>query len=232
MTTTRRRVFRLLAAGALMPVATGYPAHAQSAEAWYRLEGDDGRPLANMRLPVELTLELEELRGIIWLGAESRAQEAVELYDYNCPYCRRAAADLPALLKEVPGLRLGLLNNPILSPQSAQAAKVEIAVLKLKGAAAAYDFHRRLFARRGTIDGRKALDTAQAMGLDRGSVEANADSEDVRAALRDQMRLAASLGAAATPSYVIAGAGLYGYPGPQSLRRILTAVEQCGEVSC
>jgi protein-disulfide isomerase len=231
MKMTRRRILGA-AAATLTGAAFGKAAHAQSAEAWYPLKDDKGRPVANMRLPVELTLELEELPGIVWIGAESRAQEIVELYDYNCPYCRRAAADLPALLKDVPGLRLGLLNNPILSPQSAQAAKVEMAVLKLKGPDAAYDFHRRLFSRRGAIDGPKALDTAKAIGLDRALVETASDGEDIRAALRDQMRLAASLGAAATPSYVVAGAGLYGYPGPQSLRRILSAVEQCGEVSC
>ena len=165
MTMTRRRV--LIAATAAMGTGLGRAARAQSADGWYSLEGDDGRPIANMRLPVELTMELEELPGVIWTGARSRAQEVVELYDYNCPYCRKAAADLPALLEDTPGLRLGLLNNPILSPQSAQAAKVEIAVLKLRGPAAAYAFHRALFARRGVIDGPKALDAAQAMGLDR-----------------------------------------------------------------
>ena len=46
------------------------------------------------------------------------------------------------------------------------------------------------------------------------------------------MRLAASLGASATPSFVVAGAGLFGYPGPRALRRILSSVEQCGEVTC
>ncbi len=233
MMVTRRRALGVLAAAGLVAGAGQRPgARAQGSDAWYDIEGDDGKPVANMRLPVELTMELDALPGIIWVGSPSRAKEFVELYDYNCPYCRRAATDLPALLKDVPDLRLGLLNNPILSPMSAQAAKVELALLKLEGPATAYDFHRRLFARRGAIDGPKALETAQAMGLNRASIESTADGPDVGAALKDQMRLAASLGAAATPSYVIAGAGLFGYPGPRSLRRILGAVEECGEVTC
>jgi protein-disulfide isomerase len=230
--TFTRRAFLATAAGAVAALRSVGEARAQGAEAWYPLTGDDGRTVANMRLPVELTMELDELPGIVWIGSESRAKALVELYDFNCPYCRKAAADLPALLEDVPDLRLGLLNNPILSPQSAQAAKVEMALLKLEGPQAAYAFHRRLFARRGTADGPKALDTAKAMGFDRAKVEEAADGEDIRAALGEQMRLAASLGAAATPSYVIAGAGLYGYPGPKSLRRVLAAVERCGEVAC
>jgi protein-disulfide isomerase len=230
MTMTRRRVLGAMAAGTAVLAGGGRRAAAQ--ESWYPVQGDDGKPVANMRLPVELTQDLDHLPGIIWIGASSRANTLVELYDYNCPYCRRAAQDLPALLKDVPDLRLGLLNNPILSPQSAAAAKVELALLKTRGPAAAYDFHRRLFQRRGLIDGSKALEVAEAVGVARTSLEAEADGPLVEAALKAQMRLARSLGASATPSYVVAGAGVFGYPGPKALRLLLAASQECGAIAC
>jgi protein-disulfide isomerase len=50
--------------------------------------------------------------------------------------------------------------------------------------------------------------------------------------LSTQMRLAASLGFTATPSFLIAGAGVLGYPGPKALGRILDAVRRCDRIAC
>ncbi|HEX2726071.1 MAG TPA: DsbA family protein [Beijerinckiaceae bacterium] len=185
-----------------------------------------------MRLPVEVTSELDDLVGVIWTGADSHVLTVVEFFDYNCPHCRRAMPDLHALLQEMRDLRVGLVNNPILSADSAQAAQVELAVLRLGGPGPAYEFHRRLFGRRGVIGRDKALDVAAELGAPMTDVERLADAPDIRSASSDQMRLAASLGMAATPSFLIAGAGLLGYPGPLSLARIINSVRHCAQIAC
>lgn len=231
MTFDRRRIIQGAALMLLAP-SSFTAAQAQSGEGWYPLKGDDGKPVANARLPVELTGEIEGLPGVIWVGSKSSAVTLYEFYDYNCPYCRVASKDLHALVKKRPELRLGLINNAILSLGSMQAAKVELALLLLKGPAVAYEFHRRLFAMPGTNDGARALKVAEDLGVPRRQIEPAADSEKVGGMLREQIQLAANLGLAATPSFVAGGVGVLGYPGPKTIGGIVAAIDQCGEVVC
>jgi len=95
MTFDRRRIIQATALMLLAPSSLT-AAQAQSGEGWHPLKGDDGKPVANTRLPVELTGEIEHLPGVIWVGSKSTAVTLYKFYDYNCPYCRVAAKDLAA----------------------------------------------------------------------------------------------------------------------------------------
>ncbi|MFC4173252.1 DsbA family protein [Microvirga sp. GCM10011540] len=227
----RRRIIQGAALALLAPSSFN-AARAQSGEGWHPLTGDDGKPVPNARLPVELTNEIEHLPGLIWVGSKSTAVTLYEFFDYNCPYCRVAVKDLNLLVKKRPELRLGLINNAVLSLGSMQAAKVELALSLLKGPAVAYQFHQRLFAMPGTNDGTRALKVAEDLGVSRREIEPVADSEKVGEMLREQIQLAASLGLAATPSFVAGGVGVLGYPGPRTIGRIVAALDKCGEVVC
>jgi protein-disulfide isomerase len=227
----RRRIIQGSAL-TLLAAPSFTPARAQSGEGWHPLKGDDGKPVPNTRLPVELTGEIDYLPGVVWVGSKSTAVTLYEFYDYNCPYCRVAAKDLHALVKTRSELRLGLVNNAILSLGSVQAAKVELALLLLKGPAVAYEFHQRLFAMPGTNDGQRALKLVEDLGVPRRQIEPAADSEKVGGMLREQTSLAANLGLAATPSFVAGGAGVLGYPGPKTIGGIVTSVDKCGEIAC
>jgi protein-disulfide isomerase len=229
MSIGRRDVLGVLAAAV---AGLGAAAARAQGDPWFPITGDDGKLVANMRLPVELTSEIETLPGVVWTGSATPGVTLIEFFDYNCPYCRKAAPDIHALVRDTPDLRVGLVNNPILSPRSADAAKVELALLKLNGPSATYEFHRRLFERRGTIDGPKALEVVAAVGAPRAELERAAAGEEVRAALDEQMRLAASLGFSATPSFMIAGAGVFGYPGSEALKQMLASVNQCDQIAC
>lgn len=232
MTVNRRgAVLGLLAAGGLWRLGIA-PARAQATDQWFDITGDDGQPVSNMRLPVELTSEIEELAGAVWVGSRATGLTLVEFFDYNCPFCRRAAKDIHGLMQRYPDLRIGLVNNPILSPRSKEAARIELALLTLRGPEAAYDFHQKLFARRGTIDGTRALEVAGELDVPGEELEARAQGPEVAMMLETQMTLAASLGFSATPSFSVAGAGLFGYPGAKTLDRVIDSVEQCGEVRC
>lgn len=229
--TTRRTLIRGAAFGLVALSQLPGVARAQS-DGWFDIAGDDGKPMANTRLPVELTSEIEALPGVIWIGASSRAVTLYEFYDYNCPYCRVAATDLHKLVSARPELRVGLVNNAILSPGSVQAARVEAALLSLKGPQPAYELHRRLFARPGRRDGLQALALAEELGASRREVEALAGSDGIGKMVSAQRDLAANLGLAATPSFVAGAAGLLGYPGPKTLDRIISALDECGEAIC
>jgi protein-disulfide isomerase len=115
---------------------------------------------------------------------------------------------------------------------SMQAAKVQQAVLRLYGPGKAYAFHLKLYEARGAISGTTALAVAQAMGLDAKKVEESADSETVGQAVLRQTRLAESLGLAMTPSFIVAGTAILGWPGPRSLSEIVKNARACDQIVC
>ena len=227
-----RRLLLAAATAALASAARAAGTEGSAANQWFRVESDEGRPVPNLRAPAELVEEIEDLKGAIWAGPQSAAVQLVEFYDYNCPWCRAASAAREDLRRSRTDLRVGLVNNPILSVASAQAAKVDLAVLQQHGAAASHAFHDKLFSLPGRIDGPRALEAAAALGHDRAEIEKLADSPATSAMLRQQLRLAASLGMNTTPAYVVGGAVVLGYPGPKSLARIVENAASCGSIAC
>jgi protein-disulfide isomerase len=234
MDLSRRTIIGLAGATLLGTTGLAPRARAQSAaNQWYEVTGDDGHPVPNQRAPIELTSELDDMPGVIWGGGgSSPAVTLVEFYDYNCPWCHQTATVLMELMAANPDLRVGLVNNAILSPTSAQAAKVALAVLKIRGAKATHALHQALYALTGRVDGNRALDVAATLGADRAEIERVADSAETGAILKRQMGLAASLGLVATPSFIVGGAAVLGYPGPKALARIVADTRRCGTVAC
>lgn len=221
----------LLAAGATLGVGLGR-ASAQSYGQRVAVTGDDGKAVANSILPGEITGQIPALRGITYVGPRDAGTTLYEFFDFNCPYCRKAAADVVALHDSDAELRIGLVHNPILSPQSAQAAKVMLAVQRRLGSDAAWHFYQTLLAKPGRIDGPGALSAAAALGIPQAAVEEIADSEEVRAALKSQMRMAADLGLYATPSYVLGNSGILGHPGARAMAKMITSVRRCDRLAC
>ncbi|MFI5012440.1 MAG: DsbA family protein [Hyphomicrobiales bacterium] len=224
----RRYLLRTFSAAFLLPFA-GAQTKADDAFV-YPLKDDGGAPLPNYRLPSQLSTD--DLPGVLWTGSEAPDVTVVEFFDYNCPYCRKAVKEIDALVEHDRDFRLGLVNNSILSPGSAQAAKVLLAVEKLKGPKVAYGFHLRLLGKHGPVDGTVALQLAAEIGLDRKLVESTGDSQAIGAVLHEQNTLAASLGFAATPSFMIDGIGILGYPGVKTMSRIVAAVRRCDRIMC
>ena len=227
MLMSRRRV---LAASAGLVLAS--PALAQSYGQRVSVTGDDGRAVANSVLPGEITGQIPNLRGVTYAGPPDAPTTLYEFFDFNCPFCRKAAADVVALHDSDPGLRVGLVENPILSPESAQAAKVMLAIQRKLGSAAAFKFYQTLLAKPGRIDGLGALAVAATFGVDRAEIEEIADSDEVRLALKSHMRMAADLGLYATPSYVLGNAGILGHPGAKSLARMIGSTRHCDRLAC
>ncbi len=222
----RRRLLSFLAAlGAGIPAA-----RAQGHGQLYALSSDDGGLLPNYRVPP--SLDPATLRGVIEVGAENPDLTIYEFFDYRCPWCRAATAELDTLLAAMPTVRLALVNNAILSPDSLAAAKVQQSVLKWHGDAAAYALHRALFASRAPADEAMALEAAGGLGFDVEQLRAEVREPKVGDVVARQMRLAADLGLTATPSFVIDGTAVLGWPGPASLRKMVESVGACDKLSC
>jgi len=74
----------------------------------------------------ELKSAIYEEPGHIVLGNPNGDVTLVEMFDYNCGYCRQALPDLATLLDEDPNLRVILKEFPILSQGSVEAARVAV----------------------------------------------------------------------------------------------------------
>jgi protein-disulfide isomerase len=232
MPLTRRRLLAATAGLAVAGPALARPAFAQSYGQRFAIIGDDGKAVANSVLPGEITGQIPALRGVTYAGPKDGETTLYEFYDFNCPWCRKAAADMAALHDSDPHLRIGFVQNPILSPESAQAAKVMLAVQRKLGSAAAYEFYHKLLSRPGRIDGLGALAVAASLGIDRAEAEEIADSDEVRLALKSHMRMAADLGLYAAPSYVLGNGGILGHPGAKALARMIASTRQCDRLAC
>ncbi|NBV94664.1 MAG: hypothetical protein EBT19_04550 [Methylocystaceae bacterium] len=209
---------------------------ARSAFSWssdlqrFKLTSDDGQTIQNFRIPSEL--DPATVPGLIWSGRKDADVILFEFFDYNCSFCHQAAKELNKVLSTDPGVRLGLINNPILSLGSMQAAKVQQAVLRIYGPRAAYNFHSALFNQRGQKDGTLALDAALAAGLNRDRIEETADSTIIADVISRQIKLAENLGMSLTPSFILAGTGALGWMGINSLKEMIISARKCDQVSC
>jgi protein-disulfide isomerase len=201
-----------------------------ASEADYPLVGDEGQRLPNHT--VRLLGPIDRLPGVVVVGNPKGRETLTEFYDLNCPFCRLAAVDLGEMLKHDQELRLVLVPYPILGIPSIGAARVELAVAKLGTPEQFYEFHRKIYAQRGTTDGPRALDVAAGLGLNKQNLLALADSEQITGTMKNLVNLGTSLGLEATPSFVAGNLAILGYPGPRALQAMVSAVGACGKAVC
>lgn len=196
----------------------------------YPLLNDDGQRLPNHS--VKLAAPIDTLPGVVVAANPTGTTTLVEFYDLNCPYCRIASADIADMVGVDPQLRLVLVPFPVLGVASIAASRVELAVAKLGTPQQFYDFHQKIYARRGVTDGLQALEVARGLGFDVQALTKLGDSDEITAIMKAHVALGNSLGLAATPSFVIDGVAVLGYPGRDGLQKIVDAARRCGKIVC
>ena len=233
MPLSRRHLLAAAAASGLGLAGTAYGIrYARRHRRDVAIDGDDGRALITMRLSGAALARLAHLPGVTATGPAEGGIAVYEFSDYNCPECRVAALDLAAFARAEPSVRIVLVNNPIVSVPTVQAARVAIAVQRAHGSEAGFALYERLFSGRGRVDGLKALEAAAALGLPREALERDMVGEAVGQDLRRQMQAATDLGLYATPSYVVGEIGVIGHPGPKTLAGMVAALRSCSQVVC
>jgi protein-disulfide isomerase len=209
------------------------PELAQAQGARYPLKADDGTLIQNSRIGPGVVREAEKLPGAVVAANPQGDITLVEFYDLNCPFCRRASADIDAMVKADPRLRLVLVPLPVLGIPSILAGRVEIAVSKAVPPEKFYEFHRAVYAGRGTIDGQRALAVATGpLGLDAQKILAAANDDGITDIMRAHLRFATVHGTKATPLFFIQDIVIDGYPGPKTLQRVVAAARKCGKAMC
>jgi protein-disulfide isomerase len=168
--------------------------------------------------------------GQVVLGNPEGDVTLVELFDYNCGYCRNALPDLATLLAEDPNLRVVLKEFPILSNESIDAARV--GVLVSQSDVDYWAFHEALFTSRGQVDKATALAAAANLGLSPVSLELQMGEETVSKAIQTSYEIAKALNITGTPTYIIGNEVIPGAIGIDELRARISNMRACGETRC
>jgi protein-disulfide isomerase len=141
----------------------------------------------------------------------------VEFFDYNCGYCKRALPDIKFVLKEF----------PVLGEGSVEAAHVAVAVRMQDPTGKKYiEFHQKLLGGRGPADKAHALAAAKDTGFDMARIEKDMNSDEVKATIDENMKLADALGVSGTPSYVVGTELVVGAVGLDSLKEKIAAARK------
>jgi protein-disulfide isomerase len=157
----------------------------------------------------------------------------VEFFDYNCPYCKQAMADLNTLEGSDDKLRIVLKEFPVLGPGSVEAAQVAVAIrMQDPGGEKYLAYRKALLGSRGQADKARALAVAGDVGVDLARLETDLNSPEVKATLEENLKLAEQLGLNGTPSYVIGSEIAVGAVGLASLREKIRVARCAATATC
>src|SRR5436309_15699860 len=157
----------------------------------------------------------------------------VELFDYNCGYCKRAMADMLDLMKADSNIKVVLKEFPVLGEGSTQASQVAVAVrMQDKTGGKKYlEFHQKLLGGRGSADKARALAVAKEIGLNMTQLEKDMAGPEVKATLEESFKLAEALGLNGTPSYIVGPDVVIGAVGLPMLQEKVNNA-RCGKATC
>jgi len=147
------------------------------------------------------------------LGNPSGSVTLVEFSDYACGYCRQSLEDVAQLIAANPDLRVVIREFPILSPASADAARMALAAAQ-QGKFAR--FHETMYEH-GPPSDASIEAAAKAAGLDLAAARAAIDSGAFEMHLQDNAMLAQQLGISGTPGWVVGDQTLNGAVGRNTL---------------
>lgn len=134
----------------------------------------------------------------------------VEYFDYQCPYCRKIAPELRAVVKEDGNVRLVSKDWPILGPASVYAARLVLAAKYQNKFLEAQDALISLDTRLTDAVARDRLAKA-GIDVDRAVADLKTNQEAILAKLSQINEQATAFGFNGTPSFII---GKFRVPGP------------------
>jgi protein-disulfide isomerase len=164
------------------------------------------RDMASALQAKETGARIEPLRGKLEagypgavLGNPKGKLTLVEFSDYACGYCRASLPDVAALIAANPDLKVVVQEFPILTPESADAARMALAAAD-QGKYEA--FHNAMYAV-GRPGPETIAQAAKQAGLDLAAAQTAIKSGKYESELASSHALAEELGFNGTPSWVI-----------------------------
>lgn len=172
---------------------------------------ESAKQLAGVRSEVE-----KPFPGAV-LGNPNGKVVLVEFTDFACGYCRQSVEEVDALIAENPQLKVVVRELPILSPASAEAAKMALAAAE-QGKYPA--FHKAMFAA-GRPDAATIEAAARSAGLDLDRARRVIAEPRVGQELERNVQFARQLGFNGTPSWVVGNQVISGAVGRAELAKAI-----------
>jgi protein-disulfide isomerase len=162
------------------------------------------------------------------LGNPNGSKVVFEFFDFNCGYCKKAAADVKKLIAADKEVKVVLKNFPIMSPISSVMAKANVAA-SLQGQDKGADMYYALIeggvmakvqAKAQNVKSQEELDkvvvdviagVAKKAGLDVKKFKSDMESQTVAEELMKSEKAARDLGIRGTPAFIINGKFYGGY---------------------
>ncbi len=144
----------------------------------------------------------------------------VEFFDYACPYCRAAHADIKRLIAADHGLRVVYRDFPVLSEGSGEAAMAALSAAR-QGKYAA--FHDRMFETDGKVDRERIVAMVRTAGLDERRTAADFANPALRGEIKKNIDLGRALGLTGTPTFIVGDRILSGAVGYDKLAAAVAA---------
>ncbi len=168
--------------------------------------------------------------GAVVAGNPEGDVTLVEMYDYNCTYCKSMMPVIAELLASDPKLKLLLRQFPILSKGSVDAAKV--GVLVAQAGADYWAFHQAMYLTRGQIDGEVALEEASVLGLDASALRSKMADRSTEAPLEQSYQIAEKLDITGTPTFLLGSEIVPGAVRLEVLQEKVANLRACGSTEC
>jgi len=122
----------------------------------------------------------------------------IYFFDYRCGYCRKNHPTLKKLLEEDKNLKVIFKEYPIFGDTT--LAQIALAAHN-QGKYEA--FHSKLMEQSGQIDESKALSVAKDLGLNLDQLKKDMNSDGVKDAITDNIKLAQSMQISGTPTSIV-----------------------------
>lgn len=126
----------------------------------------------------------------------------VEFFDYHCGYCKHMLPTFTQLLKDDKKVRIVFKEFPILSEDSALAARAAVAVNRI-AKDKYFAYHSALMKHEGKFEEKNLLEIAQKEGIDSAKLKAEMAKPEVTATLDKMRKLGEDLGVRGTPAIVM-----------------------------
>jgi len=148
-------------------------------------------------------------------GAVRPTAVIAEFFDYRCPHCRRMAPVIAELLRSDSGLRIVLIDLPILGPASVTAARAALAAQRQ---GRYVEMHDALMRLRGEPTEAEIMRIAAELRLDAERLRRDMADPGVARRIEANLRLAQALGVQGTPAYVVGEEIIPGAVSAEALR--------------
>ncbi len=161
-------------------------------------EADRAKTVATENLALLLDPATSHVAG---KNPEDAKVAVIEMYDYHCGYCKRAAPLINDVLKKDADVKMVFRELPILREESAYAAEMALAA---RNDEKFLDFHFDLLGASGVLTEERVDAMAKKHGLDVAAMKKEIASGAVPDMIQANHMLAQEMGVDGTPAFIVA----------------------------